>query len=76
MNEFTRIDIFTNLDAYIEFMEWAKTKNPKTKEDMKRLLAEYRQPDIIINERKEIVEHKLHQAVKEGKIKLPKGDKK
>lgn len=75
MKNFTRIDVMT-LGEYIAFMEWAKTKDPKTKEDMKRLLAEYRKADIIVEERKEIVEHRLHQSLTQGKFKQPKGDKK
>lgn len=75
MKNFTRIDVLT-LDQYIAFMEWAKTKNPKTKDDMKRLLAEYRKADIIVEEYKERVEHIIHQGLKQGKIKPPKGDDK
>ena len=61
MKKITRVDMFTNLDEYIKFMEWAKTKEPKTRADMVRLLAEYKQPDLLINEHPEVVEHRITQ---------------
>ncbi len=67
MKPVTRIDLFTNIDDYIAFMEWAQTKNPQTKEDMIRLLEEYKQPDLIVEGHKEIVEHKLVQGLKKKK---------
>lgn len=73
--KYTRIDVWT-LGDYIDFMEWAKTKNPKTKEDMVRLLGEYRKADIVVEERKEIVEHIIHEGVRSGKLRPKKGDKK
>lgn len=72
MKKMTRIDMFANIDEYIKFMEWAKTKEPKTRADMVRLLGEYKKPDIIIDAHPEIVEHKIFQGMKVAKIIPPK----
>jgi hypothetical protein len=72
MKKTTRIDIFTDITAYIAFMEWAKTRNPKTKADMLRLLAEYKEPDMIVDAHPEIVEHKITQSLKVARVKTPK----
>jgi precorrin-3B methylase len=72
MKDHTRVDLFRNVDDVIAFYEWAATKNPKTKEDMVKLLAEYKRPDIVIADFKEHVEHKLteelnvHKEIKNG----------
>lgn len=76
MNKITRIDVFANLDEYIKFMEWAKTKNPKTKADMVRLLHEYKKADLVVNAHPERVEHELAKAIKAGKFKKQTGDNK
>ena len=72
MKKVTRIDIFTDVGKYIEFMEWAKTKNPKTRADMMRLLAEYKKPDMMVDAHPEIVEHKITQTFKVARIKPKK----
>lgn len=74
MKKITRIDVFANIDEYMKFMEWAKTKEPKTRADMVRLLAEYKKPDLLIDAHPEIVEHKISQSMKVGRIK-PKKEK-
>lgn len=71
MKKTTRIDIFANVDEYEKFLEWAKTKEPNTRADMVRLLAEYKKPDIIVDAHPEIVEHKLFQGMKIAKIVPP-----
>jgi hypothetical protein len=77
MKKMTRIDVFTNADEYIKFMEWAKTKEPKTRADMARLLGEYKKPDMIVDAHPELVEHKIFQGMKAARIKSPKkGDQK
>lgn len=63
MKKVTRVDVFANVDEYIKFLEWAKTKEPKTRADMVRLLAEYKNPDLIVDAHPEIVEHKLTQEL-------------
>lgn len=68
----TRIDVFSGIDEYIKFMEWAKTKEPKTRADMVRLLAEYKAPDIVVAGHPEHVEHKIYQGMKVAKIKPPR----
>lgn len=72
MKKITRIDMFANLDEYIAFMEWAKTKEPKTRADMVRLLAEYKKPDLIVDAHPEVVEHKITQNLKVARIKPQK----
>lgn len=74
MKKITRIDMFANIDEYMKFMEWAKTKEPKTRADMVRLLAAYKKPDLLIDAHPEIVEHKIEQGMKVGRIK-PKKEK-
>lgn len=69
MKKITRIDLFDNVDEYIKFMEWAKTKEPKDRADMVRLLAEYKEPDMVVDAHPEIVEHKIAQSLKLGYIK-------
>lgn len=69
MKKITRIDMFANLGEYMKFMEWAKTKEPKTRADMVRLLAEYKKPDLIVDAHPEIVEHKLTQKFKTARLK-------
>lgn len=76
MKKITRIDMFANVDEYIKFLEWAKTKEPKTRADMARLLAEYKQPDLVVDAHPERVEHEIVKHLKTGRINLPKGDKK
>ncbi len=76
MKKITRIDIFASITEYIKFMEWAKTKEPKTRADMVRLLGEYKKPDLVVDAHPERVEHIIHQGLKQGKFKPPKGDKK
>lgn len=76
MSKITRIDMFTNVDEYIKFLEWAKTKEPKNRADMVRLLAEYKAPDMIVDAHPEIVEHKIVQGMKTARIKLPKKEQK
>lgn len=72
MKKVTRIDIFATVDEYLKFMEWAKTKEPKTRADMVRLLAEYKKPDMIVDAHPEIVEHKITQTLKVARIKPSK----
>lgn len=74
MKKITRIDAFANIDEYIKFMEWAKTKEPKTRADMVRLLAEYKKPDMIINAHPERVEHEIVKKFKVGRVKPQKGE--
>lgn len=76
MKKITRIDVFANADEYIKFMEWVKTKEPKTRADMVRLLAEYKKPDILVNAHPERVEHVITQGFKVGRLKRTKGDQK
>lgn len=71
----TRVDIFVNIDEYMKFLEWAKTKKPKTKADMVRLLAEYKKPDMIVDAHPEVVEHKITQKLKVARIKPQKESK-
>lgn len=75
MKKITRIDIFANIGEYMKFMEWAKTKEPKTRADMVRLLAEYKKPDLIVNAHPEVVEHKITQKLKVARIKPKKESK-
>jgi hypothetical protein len=72
MKKLTRIDVFANIDEYIKFMDWAKTKEPKTRADMVRLLADYKKPDMVVDAHPEIVEHKISRALKIGRIKPSK----
>lgn len=74
MKKITRIDVFTNIDEYIKFMEWAKTKEPKTRADMVRLLAEYKKPDMLIDAHPERVEHEITKQFKVGRVKRAKGE--
>lgn len=76
MKKTTRIDMFAGVDEYLAFMEWAKTKEPKNRADMVRLLAEYKAPDLIVDAHPEIVEHKLVQGLKTARIKPPKKEQK
>ncbi len=73
MKKITRIDMFANLEEYIKFMEWAKTKEPKDRADMVRLLGEYKKPDLIVDAHPERVEHEIVKRFKTGRFK-PKGD--
>lgn len=75
MKKATRIDVFDNIDEYIKFMEWAKTKEPKTKTDMARLLAEYKKPDMLIDAHPERVEHEITRQFKVGRVKQTKGER-
>ena len=78
MSHWTRIDVWT-FGEYCDFMEWAAKQDPppKTKEDMKRLLSEYRKADIMVEGHKEQVEHMIHEGIRTGQIKPPKkGDEK
>jgi hypothetical protein len=59
MKRITRVDAFANIDEYVKFMEWAKTKEPKTRADMVRLLGEYKKPDLYIDAHPEHVEHEI-----------------
>ena len=59
MKPYTRVDVFANLEEVEKFYAWAATKNPKTKEDMVRLLAEYKKPDMVVKMHKEHVEAKI-----------------
>lgn len=70
-----RIDVFANIDEYMKFMEWARTKEPKTRADMVRLLAEYKRPDMIVDAHPEIVEHRIEKGMRVGRIKPKKGTK-
>lgn len=72
MKKITRVDVFANMDEYIKFLEWAKTKEPKTRADMVRLLAEYKKPDMLVDAHPEIVEHKITQNLKVGRLKTSK----
>ena len=74
MKNLTRIDMFANIDEYIKFMDWARTKNPKTKADMVRLLGEYKRPEMIIDAHKERVEHEIVKRFKVGRLKQQKGE--
>ena len=65
----TRVDVFANIDEYMKFMEWAKTKEPKTRADMVRLLAEYKKPDMVVDAHPEVVEHRITQKLKVARIK-------
>lgn len=74
MKKITRIDAFANIDEYIKFMEWAKTKEPKTRADMVRLLGEYKKPDMLIDAHPERVEHEIVKNFKVGRVKPTKGE--
>lgn len=76
MKKMTRVDIFSNVDEYIKFMEWAKTKEPQTRADMVKLLAEYKKPDLIVDAHPERVEHEIIKNFKVGRVKQSKGDQK
>jgi hypothetical protein len=64
MKNKTRIDIFPDMEAVHKFYEWAKQFNPKTKDDMTELLAKYKKADMIVDEFKEHVEHKITEGMK------------
>lgn len=74
MKKLTRVDMFADMGEYMKFMEWAKTKEPKTRADMVRLLAEYKKPDLIVDAHPERVEYILKQGMKAARIKPPKGE--
>lgn len=76
MKKITRIDMFANIGEYLKFLEWAKTRNPQTRADMVRLLAEYKKPDIMVDAHPERVEHEIVKGFKIGRIKQSKGDPK
>lgn len=75
MKNFVRLDVWT-AESLCDFMDWARTKNPKTKEDMKRLLAEYKKADLMVEGHKEHVEHMIVEGAKRGAFKRLKGDQK
>jgi hypothetical protein len=64
MKDHTRIDIFANIEELAKFYEWAKQFNPKTKEDMVKLLEKYKKADLVVEGFKEHVEHKLKEGLK------------
>lgn len=72
MKKITRVDVFANIDEYMKFMEWAKTKEPKTRADMVRLLAEWKRPDMLVDAHPEITEHKIAQNFKVARVKPSK----
>lgn len=77
MKKITRVDVFSDMGEYTKFMEWAKTKEPKTRADMVRLLGEYKKPDLLVDGHPEQVEHRIHQGMKVARIIPPKkGDQK
>ena len=59
MKDHTRIDVFANMDEVMKFYEWARQHNPKTRDDMVRLLGEYKKPDLVVKGFKEHIEAKL-----------------
>lgn len=76
MSKITRIDVFANMDEVAKFYEWAKTKNPKIKSDMIRLLGEYKKADLWVDAHPERVEHEIVKGLKAGRFKQPKGEQK
>lgn len=74
MKKITRMDVWANIDEYIKFMDWAATKEPKTRADMVRLLAEYKKPDLLIDAHPERVEHEIVKHFKVGRPKRTKGE--
>jgi len=71
----TRIDVFSNIEEYEKFMEFARKRNPKTKADMIAALEAYKQADLVVDEHKERVEAKIMTAAKKGLFKPPKEQK-
>lgn len=78
MNKITRIDIFANADAVLEFYDWAAKQPPekKTRADMERLLGEYKKADLYVDAHPEVVEHKIFQWMKAAIIRPPKKEQK
>lgn len=72
MKKITRIDVFENMDAVIKFWEWAAKQPPekKTRQDMIRLLGEYKKADMYVDAHPEQVEHKIVQGFKAPMIKF------
>lgn len=68
----TRVDVFANMGEAMKFLEWAKKHNPKTQEDMNRLLAKYKKPDLFIDASPEAVEDKVEKGLKVARLGTPK----
>lgn len=76
MKNFTRIDKFDNIGEVMKFWEWCKTQPPekKTREDMVRLLAQYKKADLYVEAHKERVESLIVRGIKSLILAFKKGD--